>query len=170
MSNQMTRYGEALMAYARGDEPAFYAGEHTRTMAAALNDDIDLVATGPVLAGYYAGNRNVVAQSEDLDAFGVQFDSWSRESDLLQGSAHSELTRRLRAGDVVAQGRNGTVCGICASPRAERTPCSFCDRLVTREPSQGYGDGVASEADIMAYNSSPPGSFLRYSEDADPRL
>lgn len=88
---QMQKYGASLAARKAGEKPAEdgYLGEYITAWAADMPDDVD-----PVLWGE---ERALADQREALGAFGVHFDRWSKELDLVASGAIETTLAELRA-------------------------------------------------------------------------
>lgn len=150
-SKQMENFAIGLMAYAQGKEPpeGCYPGEHTKALA------LDLAKTVPIEWGisewsHFASARIIGQQFSDLKAFGVVFDSVTRES-TLHGGTCDYLRTLCALGKVYKIGLNDVpICGNCATKlewidefQEEKCkvcgggickPCSFCTVTVHNEP------------------------------------
>lgn len=92
---QMQNFGDSLAARKRGEEPPEdgYRGEYVTEWAKEMPDDADPVAWGE--------DRAIADQAEALAAFGVEFDIWFRELDLVVSGAIDETLQDLRRLDRV---------------------------------------------------------------------
>lgn len=152
--SQIAKFGQAIKDIINGVKPQHYSGAYMDELAEGLKRDIGPYAEAWEY-GFYGANRMLKKQRQDLAAFGVEFDTWARESDY---HGNSMLMRLFRDGSVVLN-TTPTRCGICAHPREEKQPCAFCDG---DHPVPDFGGPWfgGSEDDPQ---------MLRYSEEADPR-
>ena len=95
---QMQKYGASLAARKAGEQPAEdgYLGEYITEWAAEMPDGADPVAWGE--------ERALTDQREALGAFGVHFDRWSKELDLVaSGAIETTLADLLASGHAYEQ-------------------------------------------------------------------
>ena len=88
---QMQHFGASLAARKAGEEPPEdgYRGGYVTEWAAEMPDDADPVAWGE--------ERALADQREALAAFGVRFDVWSKELDLVASGAIDATLEELRS-------------------------------------------------------------------------
>lgn len=92
---QMQHFGASLAARKAGQEPPEdgYRGQYVTDWAAEMPDDADPVVWGE--------ERALTDQREALAAFGVRFDRWFRELDLVDSGAIDTTLEELRSLDAV---------------------------------------------------------------------
>lgn len=137
--SQMTRFAEALMAYADGREPESYPGVLTREVAAEIARTVP-TSWGVNLWAVYGASRMVARQHSDLSAFGTTFDTWSPEHRVHQSWATRHLRRLLALGVVFQESpiTGGPICGNCAEPLEYagegKGVCLPCPHCTTKHP------------------------------------
>jgi arginyl-tRNA synthetase len=88
---QMQKFGASLAARKAGEEPPEdgYLGEYVTVWAAEMPDDVDPVTWGE--------DRALRDQRETLEAFGVDFDVWTKELSLVESGAIETTLDELKA-------------------------------------------------------------------------
>jgi hypothetical protein len=129
----MLNFGKAILAYSKGETPESYPGIFTKKIADAIGnglpDDID-----PVLVGEFGARWAQVSHRQDLETFGVTFDSWTSESEL-NNPAVAVFRYLCALGQIYINGKNGLkICGACARPHDnQETPgnCPLCLGIIS---------------------------------------